>query len=140
MCDHVAHFRERLALLACSASARYVYAALPHRCCFRAYVLDDGASIDDRIGVGHAADVREATMRCRTRAAFNIFLVLLARVAQMNMHINEAGHNHLATEIPFDALSHLEIMSDLDDLSVTNQNFAHLVDAHLWVDYMCVLQ
>ena len=58
----------------------------------------------------------------------------------MYMHINEARYNHLATEIPLDALSHLEIMPDLDDLSVTNQNFAHLVDAHLWVDYMCVLQ
>ena len=48
--------------------------------------------------------------------------------------------DHLATEIALDALCHLEIVSDLDNLAVTNQNLAHLVETHLRIDYMCVLQ
>ena len=59
--------------------------------------IDDEASnggiVVDGFRVWHAADGREAAVCCRVRAGFDGFGIFLAGLAQMGMHVNEAGRD-----------------------------------------------
>ena len=58
----------------------------------------------------------------------------------MHVDVDEAGHEHLARKVALDALRHGEVMAHLDDVSVANEDLAHLVKTHLGVDDAGVLK
>ena len=88
--EHVAHLGERLALEADGERADRVHAHLAAL----GGALDDeahrAALVADRVGVGHARDRGEAAVRRGARAARDVFLVLVAGLAQVHVHVDEA--------------------------------------------------
>ena len=63
------------------------------------YVAGHGGAIIDRLGVGHAADGGESS-RCRSpRAGFYGFGMFKAGLAQMHVHVDEAGGDDQARGI-----------------------------------------
>ena len=60
-------------------------------------VAGDRAVVVDRVGVGHAGDGGEPTGHCRLGAGQHGLFVLVAGLAQVDMHIDEArGHDQAA--------------------------------------------
>ena len=59
-------------------------------------VTGDGGTVVHRLGVGHGADGCEPAGRRRARAALDGFGVLEARLAQVDMHVDEAGGHYQA--------------------------------------------
>ena len=62
-------------------------------------VVGDGAVVVDREGVGHAAHGGEPAGRGRARPAGNGLLVLVARLAQVGVDVDEAGADDLARRV-----------------------------------------
>ena len=59
-------------------------------------VAGDGGAVVDRQRVRHAADGGESARRRRARAGFDGLGVLDARLAQMHVHVDEAGRDDRA--------------------------------------------
>ena len=132
--DHVAHLGEGLALEALRAGADDLDTALPRLGRAALHVLDDLAVVDGGLGVGHAGDRREAAMRGGAGARGDVLLLLQAGVAQVDVNVDEAGHEDLAGQVALDALGHLEIVSDLHDAAVADEDVADLVEIDLGID------
>ncbi len=103
-------------------------------------VFDGNGVIDDRVGVGHGAYRREATMGRGARAGGDVFLLLQARLAQMHMHVHQARDDDLAGQVALDALFHGEVLADLDDLAVADEDVGGFVQTDLRVDHVRVLK
>ena len=140
VCGHVAHLGERLALQALRAGTRHVHATLAGLGGDGLHILDGDGVVDDRVGVGHGANSREAAMGCGAGAAGDVFLLLEARLAQMHMHIHQARDDDLAGQVALDALLQGKALADLDDLAVADEDVGGFVQTDLRVDHVRVLK
>src|SRR5262249_39877869 len=61
--------------------------------------LRGGLAVDGRLGVGHARHRREAAGQRRCGAGADRLVLLAARLAQVNVHVNESGADDLAGRI-----------------------------------------
>ena len=52
----------------------------------------DAGRIVDRPGVGHAHDRAKAAARCRLQTGGDVFLIFIARFAQVSMRVRKTGH------------------------------------------------
>ncbi len=138
--NHVAHVGEHFAGEVLRAAARHVHAARAGRRRNGLDVLDRHRVVDDRVGVGHRADRREAAVGRGARAGFDVFLLLEAGLAQMHVHVDQAGDDDLAAQVALDALFHSEVLADLDDLAVADEDVGGFVQTDLRVDHMRVLK
>ena len=96
---HIAHLGDDLALETLGASARRVHVAMALAGGNGLHVFDHGAVIGHRIGVGHRADAGEAALHSGAGFALDGALVLVAGLAQMHMHVHEAGNEILTSKI-----------------------------------------
>ncbi len=96
--------------------------------------------VDGRLGVRHAHDRREPAARRRGRAGFDVFLVFEARIAEMHMHVHQAGRHDAALRL-HDALVVVGalVLADLRDLAAVNHQVKHVVDAARGVDDAAIL-
>ena len=65
--------------------------------------------------LGMRADRGEAAVRGRTRAARDVFLVLVAGLAQVRVHVDEARDDDLLGALDGGALGDGQVVADLDD-------------------------
>jgi ceramide glucosyltransferase len=79
-------------------------------------------AIDDRLSVGHGADRREATRHRSPEAGFDSFGDFAARLAQVNVDINEPGRHNLAPRVENLVGLRREIRSDGADNAILNQD------------------
>ncbi len=93
---HLAELGELLALLSHRDAADGVHAREPRRLAARLDEPDGALVVNHRIGVGHGADAGEPAGHGRGRAGGDRFALLLARLAQVHMHVNQAGGHHEA--------------------------------------------
>ena len=133
---HPANLRHLLAFKALADRAHRIdmnAAALPLR------LLQDiarhGSIVVDRVGIRHAAHAREAAARSSLRAGNQVFLIFLARIAQMAVHIDKARRNDAAFR--FDHLRAIgrEILPDGSNLSVFNKHVRNPVDSVFRIDH-----
>ena len=62
-------------------------------------ILGDRGVVVHRIGVRHAGDRREAAGRRGARPGLDRLLVFVSRLAQMHVHVDEAGKNQAAAGV-----------------------------------------
>ena len=122
MCHHVAHLRQDFALQALGAGSRNVYAAFARIAGAGAHVLNHRPVVDGGVGVGHAADSGHAAMGCGAGAGFDVFLVLLARFAQMHVDVYQARNHHLAGHVAHFGIGCLEPLPHFGDLAIRHQD------------------
>jgi len=94
-----------------------------------------------RFSVGHGADRRDpAGHGCRA-AAFHGLLVLAAGFAQMNVHVDQAGHDHLAAQIEQLALIiGRQIGTHAGDAAIDDQEIQGLALAAGQVEHLAALK
>lgn len=104
------------------------------------HVLHAHRVVDDGLRVRHAAHRREAAVGRGARAGGDVLLLLQAGLAQMHVHVHQAGHHYLAAQVAFHALRHGQAVAHFHDAPVAHQHLARLVQAHLRVDHVGVLK
>ena len=87
----VAHLGELLPLLPHGDGADGVEPGAADLAGARDHHLGDGARVVDRAGVGHHADVGEAARGRGREPREDVFLVFLARLAQVRVQVDERG-------------------------------------------------
>ena len=92
-------------------------------------------AVVDRMGVGHAAHAREAAARRGAGAGDDVLLVLLARIAQMAVHIDEARRDDLARCVHHLHALGAQVFADAGDFSIPDQNIHNRVNAVLRIDH-----
>ena len=138
---HVADLREGLSLLAAGERADRADVAEPGRATAVDLVADAGARVGHGVGVRHGRYVREAAVRRGARAGLDGLLVLEAGVAEVHVHVDEAGNQVLARGIDdLGALRGLQVMAHLDDLLSVEKDVDYLVESDLRVDGVCALK
>ena len=137
---HVAHVGEHLALQILGAGAGHHDAALPHGRGAGFHIFHGHGVVDHRARVRHGAHRGESAMGRRAGAGGDVLLLLLARIAEVHVHVHEAGGDDLAGEVALDALLHGEVVSHLHDLAVADEDVGHFVQADLGVDQTSVLK
>ena len=98
--DHVAHLGELLAREPLGTGPEGVdarAAGFPRR--LLEQVLDHGPGVYRRLGVCHGNDTSEPTVSRSTHAGNQVLLVLLARIAEVHVHVDHAGDEVLARTI-----------------------------------------
>ena len=103
-------------------------------------ILDAHRVVDDRLRVRHAAHRREAAVGRGARAGRDVFLRLVAGLAQVHVDVHEAGDDDLAAQVALDALLHRKVLADLDDLPVAHEDVGRFVQTDLRVDHVGVLK
>ncbi len=103
--------------------------------------LRDAGVIVDRLGVRHAGNGGEPSGDCRRRARRDRLFVLLPRLAQVNVHVDQTGHDQRASS----DLEHLcavdrEIPGHPSDTSVLDQHVERAVTVSGRVDYPSALE
>jgi hypothetical protein len=124
----LAELRKLLATRAERNCADRVDTRQPGLCGLLQNELRDPGVIVDRVGVGHAGDGREAARHRRGRSGRDRLLVLLTRLAQMHVHIDETGDD----EPPARDVEHLgaidrQVATDSCDAPVFDQDVERAV-------------
>ena len=90
----------------------------------------DGAGVVNRgRRVRHANDGSEATARRRRRAAGDIFFRGLARFAEMDVQVNQAGRNDFSRGVEnFNPLWRGKIFADRGNFSVKDENVRRRIE------------
>ncbi len=91
-------------------------------------VAGDRGIVVYRRRVGHAANGGEASGRGGARSAFDGLGVLKARLAQMNVHIDEAGRDNESRGVDLVCAGGVEILSDGSDAATFDRDVAHRVE------------
>ena len=96
-------------------------------------VGDEGRRVERGLRVGHARDGRKATGRGGRRAGRDRLLVRLPRLAQVYVHVDEAGRDDRAARVDdvgfLEApVVRLEVLADLGDRAVFDANVAHGIE------------
>ena len=83
-------------------------------------------------GIAHTAvkPPCAAALRLRLDVAF----VLESGIAQVNVHVDQAGDDDLSRKIALDALRHLKVVANLHDAAIADQDVSNLVEPNLGVD------
>ena len=104
------------------------------------HVLQRLGIVDGRLGVRHAHDRREPAGSRRGRAGFDILFIGKARIAEMHVHVHQAGRHDAALRL-HDALVVVGalVLADLRDLAAVQNQVKHVVDAARRVDDAAVL-
>ena len=133
--DHVTDLGERLALLADREGADRADVAEAGVAGAVDLVADLGAGVGHRVGVGHRGHVGEAAVGRRAGSGLDGLLVLEAGVAEVHVHVHEAGHEVLAGGVDdAGALGGLEALPHRGDLVAVDEHVTDVVEAHLGVD------
>ena len=130
---HVAHLGEHLALQTLGAGAGHVHAAL-------ADLRRRGPSRIRRprrrrppgsvLGMAHTA-VKPPWAAARVPLAMSSFCSI-ARLAQMHVHVHQAGDDDLAGQVALDALLQGKALAHLDDLAVADEDVGALQSRPTW--------
>ena len=132
---HVADLGERLALLAARHGADGAHVAQAAGVAALDLVADLGARVGHGVGVGHGGHVGEAAVDGRGGARLDGLLVLEAGVAEVDVHVHEAGDEVLVVRVDDGrALGGLERLGHSGDLVALDQNVAEAVETDLRVD------
>ena len=139
MCVHVAHLGEDLALEALRAGAGDVDVAVVDFLGARLDVLHAGGGVGDGLGVGHAADVREAAVERSARTGGDVLLVLEAGLTQMDVDVHQTGDEVAPGEVADGIGVSGEVLPHLRDHVAVDKHIDDLVQTDLGVDGMGVL-
>src|SRR5690606_9980703 len=102
--------------------------------------LDDVARGDRRVGVGHAGDAGEAAEGGGADAGLDRLLVLLPRLAEVDVHVEPAGRDRLAARVvDADAVLGLDAVGDAGDAAVPDEQVGAARLAGLGVEERAVL-
>ena len=100
-------------------------------------VADLRPGVRDGVRVGHGGHIREATVDGGAAARLDGLLVLEARVAKVDVHVDETGHEVPAVGIDLLALPwRIEIGPHRGDVRLVDEDVDHLVEADLRVNRM----
>ena len=139
--DHVAHLGERLALEAARARTGGVHAAVAHFGGAGLDVLDHDAVIGAGVGVGHGAHTGETALGGGAGTALDVLLVLLARVAQVHVHVHQAGDEVLTGQVHDLGIGgSLQTLAHRRDLLALEGDVHNAVKPGNRVDHVCVLK
>ena len=87
--------------------------------------LGDRALVVDGLRVGHAADRGEAARRGRARPGLDVFLVFLPGLAQVDVQVDQPGHDPQAFDIDDPAAD--QATPDLDDSPAGDPHVGDLI-------------
>ena len=132
--DHIADLGEGLALLAARHGADGAHVAETGGMGAVDLIADLGAGVGHGVGVGHGGHVGEATVDGSGGTGLDGLLVLEARVAEVDVHVHEAGDEVLAGGVDDLGVAVLDGLGDLGDLVALDKHVADAVDAGLRVD------
>ena len=94
--------------------------------------------VDHRVGVGHAGEGGDAADRRRMTARGDGLLMLVARLAQMHVHVDQAGAEHATAAIDHRRVGRRAIVEqarpEIDDRLAINQQRTFHVEPALGVD------
>ena len=102
--------------------------ALPARLACRVDELGRRLTVQGRLGVGHARHRRDAAGQRRRRAGADRLVLLAARLAQMDVHVDEAGTDDLARGVEGAVGLRRRVRSHAEDLLAANPQIGNLVD------------
>ena len=104
-------------------------------------VADAGPRVSHGIRVGHRRHVGEASVDCGAAAGLDGLLVLEAWVAEVDVHVDEAGNEVLARGVDdLDAIGGRQPRAHLDDVASLHEDVGHAVQADLWIHGMGALK
>ena len=138
--DHIAHLGHGLALKTAGHGARRIDAAVADLGSAGLDELHDGAVIGDGIGVGHGAHAGEAALGSSAGAALDVLFDLVARLAQMHVHIHQAGDEILAGKVADLGSLGGEVLADLGDLVTVDQDVDDTVKLDGRIDDVGILK
>ena len=137
----VANVGEQLAFRRPRHRADRIHARQVRFRCFRQDVRRHIRIVVDRVRVRHAGDGGETAGDSRGRAGRDRFLVLLPRLAQVHVHIDEPRANHQTVGHRHDRGSvHRQIDADARDAVAVDQDVAHAVDPVGGIDHASALK
>src|SRR5881397_2608430 len=104
-------------------------------------VTDGCLIVGDGIRVRHGAHAGEPARRGGAGAARNRFDVLVAGLAQVDVHVHEPGGDNLVPHVPnLGAVGRPETGANRGDFPVLNEDVRDLVEAPARVDHAAALQ
>ena len=125
--DHVAELGELLALLPFRHRADDANVDLGDVLGALLEAAHDVSRIDDRLRVRHRRDRRVAAGCCCLRAGLKVLLGLLAWLAEVRVHVDEARRDDLAGSVIHVRAVSLEVLADGLDLAVLDQHISDFV-------------
>ena len=102
--------------------------ALPARSAWRIDELRGRLAVEGRLGVGHARDRRDAAGQGRRRAGGDGLVLLAARLAQVDVHVDQAGADDLAGGVEGPVGLQVRLGTDADDALALDPQVGHLVE------------
>ena len=123
---HLAHFGQLLALFSDGDGADGMHLAHPRLFSAGDDIADDSRVVADGSGVGHAADLREPAVHRRRAAAGDVFFILKTRLAQVDVHVDQAGEHVQPRGVDRFRLRVFDLGGDAGDLIPFRQNIADL--------------
>src|SRR5262249_39418027 len=102
-------------------------------------VAGDGGAVINRLGIGHARDGGESTGGGGARSGFDGFGMLKAGLAQVHVHVDEAGGNHHARCVEPFGIDSVQRGSNGGDASVFEQYISNGVMSGMGINDAAVL-
>ena len=138
--DHIAHLGHGLALKTAGHGARRIDAAVADLGSAGLNELHDGAVIGDGIGVGHGAHAGEAALGSSAGATLDVLFDLVARLAQVHVHIHQTGDEILAGKVADLGSLGGEVLADLGDLVTVDQDVDDTIKLDRRIDDVGILK
>ena len=138
--NHIAHLGHSLALKTAGHGTRRIDAAVADLGSAGLDELNDGAVIGNGVGVGHGAHAGEAALGSRAGAALDVLFDLVAGLAQVDMHVHQAGDEVLTGKVADLGPLGGEILADLGDLVAVDQDVNDTVKLDGRVDDVGILK
>ena len=139
---HVAHLGKLGALQPLRARADRVDVRATGRVCgFLELVGDHRRVVDGGLGVGHGSDAGKAALCRGAHTGDDVFLVLLARIAEVDVHVDHAGHEVLAREVlDLGVLRSGKAGAGSRHAAIAHEQVCDSVDSRRGVDEMGILK
>ena len=138
--DHITHLGHSLALKTAGHGARRIDAAVADLGSAGLDELNDGTVIGNGIGVGHSAHAGEAALGSCAGAALDVLLDLVARLAQVDVHVHQARDEVLTGKVADLGSLGGEVLADLGDLVAVDQDVNDTVKLDGRVDDVGILK
>jgi hypothetical protein len=91
-------------------------------------VEGDRLVVVDRVGVGHAGHRSKAAGCGRPGAGHDVFLVLVAGIAQVHVYIDQPGNHQLSPGVDHLCLASFDIFANIGDLAVLDKEIEGVID------------
>ena len=137
---HVPHLGDDFALEALAHGSGGIDAALAHLGGAGDHVADHDAVVGNGVGVRHGAYAGEAALDSSARAACDIFLVLETGLAQMHVHVHQAGNKVFAGQVANLGALDLDVLGDASNLIAFDQDVDDSVELDGRIDDVSVLK